>query len=535
MNFSKTDIKEKMIWILCIFLTVAAGVINSVWVVFLLEKIVEVILRDGIHSPYLLVIFILSVIAGALLEIIRQKLRYVLYQKRVVKLEDRLISVSHDIRGEGNNAFVLIQNTVNDLVTKKIDWTLECWNIFGVAIMLSVYICYISFQAFLICLLITVIGLLTMWKSNQKIPDASKKSTEKTNAVYAEMWNYLKCKEILPFLKSNVYDKYEEKLKDNQQSQIVLGKNTNTARVCMRFSSIGILLVAILYFGILTIRGQFTLPELLAVTMLLPNLAESLLKVPNCIAEYKKLAGMEENVTVFIKSNLQENVEEKELLEEKITSIAAANIEFSYQEGDCHCHVGEFLAQSGSTIGICGESGVGKTTLLKIILGELKGNRGECRINDRDVRRLDKDHLWSHILYLPQIPVILPVSFKENITLVSDKGLIDEKKYFEAIKKADIDGLAAEKGDDNLGNAALSSGEIQKICLARCFYSEKEVIILDEATNAMSPNAEKYVLQNLIKEVTLKNKILILVSHNPAVIDLCDRSFLIEAVGNAGK
>lgn len=258
-------------------------------------------------------------------------------------------------------------------------------------------------------------------------------------------------------------------------------------------------------------------------------------KVDNCIAEYKKLAGMEENITVFIKSNLQENVEEKELLEEKITSIAAANIEFSYQEGDCHCHVGEFLAQSGSTIGICGESGVGKTTLLKIILGELKGSQGECRINDRDVRRLDKDHFWSHILYLPQIPVILPVSLKENITLVSDKGPIDEKRYFEAINKADIDGLAAEKGDDNLDNAALSSGEIQKICLARCFYSEKEVIILDEATNAMSPNAEKYVLQNLIKEVTLKNKILILVSHNPAVIDMCDRSFLIEAVGNAGK
>ena len=92
------------------------------------------------------------------------------------------------------------------------------------------------------------------------------------------------------------------------------------------------------------------------------------------------------------------------------------------------------------------------------------------------------------------------------------------------MKKAGIEELAAAKGEEELDESALSSGERQKVCLARCFYTDKEVLILDEATNAMSPGAEKNILHNLIHEAAQKNKILILVSHNPAVIKLCDRS-----------
>lgn len=522
------DKTEKLLWIFCISITILTGAVNSVWLVFLLKKIVEVVLQEGRYAPYLLAVFVLSVLAGALLEILRQKLRYLLYRKGESRLEDRLISACNGRGSGGKEAFVLIQNTGNDLVTRKTDWVLECSRIVGVSLILSIYTCSISVTALLICLVVTGTAICLMWNSNRRVPDVAKAWNGKMNAVYGEMWNYLRCKEILPFLQPGVYEKYEEKLEENQKEQVLLGKYTNTARICMRIGSVGITLIAVVYFGMLTIQGKFTLPELLAITMLLPNLADSMLQIPNCISQYKKLKGMEGNVNAFLENREQEESGEGEPLGERITSIRASDIRYSYKEGECHCRTEGFSAESGSVTGISGESGSGKTTLLKILLGELRGSEGECRINGRSVESLDRKELWSHILYLSQDPVILPAGLRENVTLIRDREKVEEARYQEALRKAEIGELAAIKGEEELDVSALSSGEIQKVCLARCFYTDREVIILDEATNAMSPAAEKKVLHNLVNDMARENKILILVSHNPEVIGLCHQSVTIR-------
>lgn len=513
------DKTEKILWIFCIGATILTEAVNSVWLVFLLKKIVEVVLQEGRYAPSLLMLFVLSVLVGALLDILRQKLRYLLYRKREARLEDRLILACNG--RDGKDAFVLIQNTVNDLVTRQTDWELDCSRIVGVSVILSIYTCSISVTALLICLVVTGIAICLMWNSNRRIPDVAKTWKGKMNAVYGEMWNYLRCKEILPFLQSGVYEKYEEKLEENQKEQVLLGKYTNTARICMRIGSVGITLIAVVYFGMLTIQGKFNLPELLAITMLLPNLADSMLQIPNCISQYKKLKGMERNVNLFLENREQEEGDEGEPLGERIISIRASGIRYGYKEGECHCHTEGFSAECGSVTGISGESGSGKTTLLKILLGELRGSEGECRINGRSVETFDRNELWSHILYLSQTPVILPVGLRENVTLIKDRDKVEEERYQEALRKADIGELAAIKGEEELDVGTLSSGEIQKVCLARCFYTDREVIILDEATNAMSPTAEKMVLHNLVSNIELENKILILVSHNPEVIGMC--------------
>ena len=520
--------KEALLWSGCMILTILTGTINSVWTVYLLKEIVEVVLQNGGRAPGLLFLFAVSVAAGAMLEILRLKLRYILYREKTVRLEDRLISACCRHKSGGKEAFVLIQNTVDDFVSQHTDWVLECGSILGVSAVLGIYTGFISVTALLICLGITGISLCLMWRSNRKIPEAAERFQEKMNAVYGEMWNYLRCKEILPFLQPQVYEKYEKRLEENQQSQILLGRYTNTARICMRFGSIGITLVAIALFGTLTIKGRFALSEMLAITMLLPSLAESMLRLPNCIAQHKKLAGMERKIAAFLESVRSEEHGNREPLKERIVSVQAHNMEYGYKEGEVNCRVDSILAQSGKTIGIFGESGAGKTTLLRILMGELQSAAGECLVNGHKVESLEQQELWSHILYLPQEPVILPTDIRGNITMVEEGCEIDDSRYREALRKAGIGELAAAKEGNELDGSALSSGEIQKICLARCFYTEKEVLILDEATSAMSPAAQKAVLENLIREAAQRNKILILVSHNPAVIDLCDSAVRIQ-------
>lgn len=520
-----------ILWCLCILFTVITEVVNSVWTVFLLKKIVETILQDREYAPGLLLVFALSVPAGAVLEILRQKMRYLLYRGKVLRLEDRLISACSGRGNGGPEAFVLIQNTVNDFCAGQTDWVLECFGILGICILLGVYICSISVSALVLCLAVTGGVLFLMWKGNQKIPDVAARSNEKMNAVYGEMWNYLRCKEILPFLQPGVYGKYEEKLKENQREQILLGKYTNTARISMRFGSVGIMLIAIVYFGMLTIRGEFTLPELLAVTMLLPGLAESMLRIPDCIARHRKLGGIRRNLDVFLEKDGPEEGGKGESLGERITSIEVSDIKYSYREGEVSCQADAFTVQEGSSVGIFGDSGTGKTTLLKLILGELRMTEGKCLVNGRETETIEPQEFWSHILYLSQNPVILPVSLKENIVMTGNSAEVNDKRYQDALRKAGIEELAAEIGEREVDAGSLSSGEIQKICIARCFYTQKEVLILDEATNAMSPNAEKAVLKNLADEAARKKKILILVSHNPVVIGLCDKSVRIKRQG----
>lgn len=525
----QTSKKETIVLGCCIFLTVLTEAIHSVWAVFLLQEITETILQERVHAPHLLVIFALSVLAGAMLEILRQKLRYLLYRERTATLEDRLISACRRRGAGGREAFVLIQNTVDDFVSKRTDWALECSGILGVSLLSAIYVCPISPQALLICFSVTGISLCLMWRSSQRIPHAARLSNEKMNAVYGELWNYLKCKEILPFLQPNVFGKYEEKVAENQQGQVFLGRQTNTARICARLGSVAVALIALAYFGLLTIQGHLSLPKLLAITMLLPGLAESMLRIPDCIAQHKKLAGMGKNIAAFLeKDPLGEESGtgecqggERQPLEGRIESIRASGIAYSYQEGECHCRVEELWAYSGCAVGIYGESGAGKTTLLRIILGDLQGTAGECLINEHRVESLLLPELWSHILYLPQDPVILPASLRENITLEESGSGTDEERYLYSLEKAGIAQLAASRGEEELDESILSSGEIQKICLARCFYTDREVLLLDEATNAMSSDAEQAVLRNLIDDVARRGRILLLVSHNPSVIDLC--------------
>lgn len=136
------DKTERFFWIFCICITVLTGTVSSVWTVFLLKKIVEEVLQEGEYAPHLLAAFVLSVLAGALLEILRQKLRYLLYRKREAQLEDRLIFACGEKGSGGKEVFVLIQSTVNDLVAKQTDWALECSRIAGVSAILSIYTCF---------------------------------------------------------------------------------------------------------------------------------------------------------------------------------------------------------------------------------------------------------------------------------------------------------------------------------------------------------------------------------------------------------
>ena len=119
-----------------------------------------------------------------------------------------------------------------------------------------------------------------------------------------------------------------------------------------------------------------------------------------------------------------------------------------------------------------------------------------------------------------------------NIILNNDKSKnFDENLLNVAIKNSELSSFVSSLEDGiytNLGEKGnkISGGQKQRIGIARCLYKKKEVIILDEATNSLDKHTEKQILNNL--KNLKKEKTIVIVSHEPSVIEYCDHIFKIE-------
>ena len=177
--------------------------------------------------------------------------------------------------------------------------------------------------------------------------------------------------------------------------------------------------------------------------------------------------------------------------------------------------------EQGKAYGIYGESGTGKTTFLKILVKLVPEYGGSIQVNGKELSMLDFKSWWDQIIYLEQESVIIPGSIKDNIVLDRrlESGFVKQAVHF-----ALLDDFMKKRanGDDVISLNSISSGEKQQICLARMFCQSKQVIIMDEATNALSPGNERMVLKNIMDWIKKENKILVLVSHNEEVLNKCD-------------
>ena len=295
-----------------------------------------------------------------------------------------------------------------------------------------------------------------------------------------------------------------------------------------------ILIVFIVTMVILTI---FTNRDLL---MMVPTLTvfglASLRLMPAANTFSNGLAQMRfgYDATNIIFNDLYDNkkiVESKTLLKRNkdFESLELANVSFSYGEKNVFNNVSLSISK-GSSIGIIGATGSGKTTLINLILGLITLTSGSIILN----KRITKDNLnplEGISGYIPQHIFLVDDTIKKNIALGLSDDEIDSDKVIDAIRLARlfdfVDGLP--NGLDTIigehGNR-LSGGQRQRLSLARAFYFNRQLLIMDEATSALDSLTE----QEIASEIkALKGQVTtIIVAHRYTTLKECDHIYEIK-------
>lgn len=189
----------------------------------------------------------------------------------------------------------------------------------------------------------------------------------------------------------------------------------------------------------------------------------------------------------------------------------------------------DFDFRPGSCTAVLGETGAGKTTLVRMILGLVAPQHGTVEIyNDRKHRVLSP-RLRCNFVYVPQGNTLMSGTIRENLRL----GKLDatDEEMEEALKKScaefvmelpeGLDTVCSESG------GGLSEGQAQRIAIARALLRDRSIMLFDEATSALDPETERHLLQNIL---AAHDKTVIFITHRPAVVDYCDQTLTIEKI-----
>ena len=210
--------------------------------------------------------------------------------------------------------------------------------------------------------------------------------------------------------------------------------------------------------------------------------------------------------------------------------IKLTDVSYAYDDADEYVinHL-NYDFYPGSCTAILGETGAGKTTLIRLILALLHPTKGKVEIYNANKKNELSPRLRCNFVYVPQGNTLLSGTIRDNLRL-GNLNATDEDMY-DALHEAcadfvkDLpDGLETQCSESGGG---LSEGQAQRITIARALLRNRNIMLFDEATSALDPETEKRLLKNILAN---HDKTVIFITHRPAVVDYCDQTLKIERV-----
>jgi ABC-type bacteriocin/lantibiotic exporter with double-glycine peptidase domain len=379
----------------------------------------------------------------------------------------------------------------------------------------------------LLLLLLLPPMIITAWLTKRKL-HAARTFMKSSRDI---MWQHLQ-ESIGSYVESGLYDKKEFFADRYGNAQTILNRHLASinslqgapSRLAEVFAVFGLLaLIAIGHFsGNPHTAGFVTLGAFLAAAYkVIPGIAR-LLNITGQMKTYEFTVD-----GLLADKHLVHRAAQPSA--ESIQSIACRQIFFHYGDqrilDDIHLHL-----QPGDFLGICGDSGKGKTTLLNILLGFAVQEKGEVFINGNVVSQPQRQQYWNRIAYVKQQPFILHDTILVNITL--DENNYDEKRLQAAIMMSGLDAVIDKlpggihaRITENGKN--ISGGQRQRIALARALYKEADLILLDEPFSELDEASEDILLSRFAR-LAEAGRMIIMITHNKQSLSWCNMTLSLD-------
>lgn len=214
-----------------------------------------------------------------------------------------------------------------------------------------------------------------------------------------------------------------------------------------------------------------------------------------------------------------------------VSSISIENLSYRYPNTDEDVLKNiNFKIPLGSSVGLIGQSGAGKSTMADVILGILFPREGYVRYGRMNVHE-NPLHWSKKLSYIPQAIYLADESIRRNVAFGINDDEIDEDQVWAALDEAQLsdfvrslpEGLDTEVGERGV---RLSGGQRQRIGIARALYGNPEILVLDEATSALDNETEKAVMEAI--ERLHGKKTLLIIAHRLTTIKSCEYIFKVE-------
>lgn len=274
--------------------------------------------------------------------------------------------------------------------------------------------------------------------------------------------------------------------------------------------------------------GTMSFGELTAVTQLVTQLRMPMVNLSGIFPQYVAMVAAAERLMEL--EALRQPEEERlnaTALYEQMEAIQAEGLSFSYNRDKVLSETDLYLPKGAFAV-ITGPSGIGKSTILKLLLGICKPDRGELFLQLDSGRQAIGRSTGGLFAYVPQGNLLFSGTIRENLLLANPDSTEDE-----IARAVCLSGMEEYVAQLPLGletpllenGAGLSEGQAQRLAIARAILSKAPVLLLDEATSALDEETEREVLLRLR---SLKNCTCIAVTHRPAALQLADWQLEIE-------
>lgn len=319
------------------------------------------------------------------------------------------------------------------------------------------------------------------------------------------------------------------KMKSHQNIRLKRNMFSNLCNIGFGIVMNGGYFFGLIWCGTGILYGSISYGTLTTVLQLVNQIQQPFANITGYLPKYYSMLASAERfmeLENLKKDNIEKiSKENRDKLYENIREIRFEGISFHYPDGTEVLKNFNHSIDKGSFTAIMGQSGIGKSTLLKLLISIYDIDEGKINFIANDNKKIAvTGSERSMFAYVPQGNFLMSGTIAEAVSFMSDMPLDMEK-----VKKS-CEIACADEFIEHLDNsynmpigengAGLSEGQIQRLAVARAVYSDAPVLLLDESTSALDELTEQKLLENLRR---MTNKTVIIITHRKAALKICDK------------